>query len=183
MRSLVLLLLLAGTAASAFAGKRVTVAQLEQEVTALQGKPDAKAARQLSDLQLTERLSAARFAGLQTESPGPKARQALVILADMSAFLNLPPAEVPQTPAPDLPTQRRILTQAISFVTRTVRQLPNFSASRVTTALRASRARLPTRATSTRHSMLLASPPCPWPFAMGKRPSFPRLRAKRRRLP
>jgi hypothetical protein len=133
MRSLVLLLLLAGTAASAFAGKRVTVAQLEQEVTALQGKPDAKAARQLSDLQLTERLSAARFAGLQTESPGPKARQALVILADMSAFLNLPPAEVPQTPAPDLPTQRRILTQAISFVTRTVRQLPNFSASRVTT--------------------------------------------------
>lgn len=133
MRSLALLLLLAGTAASAFAVKRVTVAQLEQEVIALRGKPDAKAARQLSDLELTERLSTARLAGLQTENPGPKVRQALLVLTDMSAFLDLPPAEVPQTPAPDLPTQRRILTKAISYVTRTVRQLPNFSASRVTT--------------------------------------------------
>lgn len=133
MRSLALLLLLAGTAASAFAVKRVTVAQLEQEVIALQGKPDAKAARQLSDLELTERLSAARLAGLQTETPGPKARQALLVLADMSAFLDLPSAEVPQTPAPDLSTQRLILTRAISYVTRTVHQLPNFSASRVTT--------------------------------------------------
>ncbi len=133
MRSLALLLLLAGTAASAVAVKRVTVAQLEQEVIALQGRPDAKAARQLSDLELTERLSGARLAGLQTETPGPKARQALLVLADMSAFLDLPPAEVPQTPAPDLPTQRRILTEAISYVARTVHQLPNFSASRVTT--------------------------------------------------
>jgi hypothetical protein len=133
MRSLALLLLLAGTSASAFAVKRVTVAQLEREVIALQGKPDAKAAWQLSDLELTERLSAARFAGLQTETPGPKARQTLLVLADMSAFLDLPSAEVPQTPAPDLSTQRRILTQAISYVTRTVHQLPNFSASRVTT--------------------------------------------------
>jgi hypothetical protein len=133
MRSLALFLLLAGTAASAFEVKRVTVAQLEQEVSALQGKPEAKAAQQLADLQLTERLSAARFAQLQTEIPGSNARQALLILADTSAFLNLPAAEVPQAPPPDLPTQRRILTQAIHYVARTVRQLPNFSASRVTT--------------------------------------------------
>jgi hypothetical protein len=133
MRSLALFLLLAGTAASALALKRVTVAQLEQEVTSLQGKADASAARQLADLQLTERLSAARFARLQTESSGPKARQAILILADTSEFLNLPPSEVPQTSAPDLPTQRHILMQAITYVTQTVHQLPNFSASRVTT--------------------------------------------------
>ena len=133
MRSLALFLLLAGTTASAFEVKRVTVAQLEQEVTAFQGKPDAKAARQLADLQLTERLSAAKFAQLQTGIPGSKARQALLILADTSAFLNLPPAELPQAPVPDLPTQRRMLIQTINYVTRTVRQLPNFSASRVTT--------------------------------------------------
>ena len=82
MRSLALLLMLAGTAASAFAGKRVTVAQLGQEVIALQGKPDAKAAQQLSDLELTERLSGVKLAGLQTETPGAKARQALLVLAD-----------------------------------------------------------------------------------------------------
>ena len=133
MRSLALFLLLAATTASAFELKRVTVAQLEQEVSALQGKPDAKAAGQLTDLQLTERLSDAKFAQLQTVIPGTNARQALLILADTSAFLHLPPAEVPQTPAPDLPTQQRILTQTIHYVARTVRQLPNFSASRVTT--------------------------------------------------
>ncbi len=133
MRKLALFLVLAGTAASAFAMKRVTVAQLEQEVTALQGKPDAKAARQLADLQLTERLSTARFTRLQAENLGPKVREALRIIADMSAFLNLPPAEVPQTPAPDLSTQLQILKQTINYVGRTVHQLPNFLATRVTT--------------------------------------------------
>ncbi len=133
MRSLAWFLLLAGTAAFAFEVKPVTVAQLEQEVNALQGEPDSRAAQKLADLQLTERLSAAKFAQLQTEIAGPNARQALLILADTSAFLNLPPAEVPQAPAPDLPTQRRILTQTIHYVARTIRQLPNFSASRRTT--------------------------------------------------
>jgi hypothetical protein len=133
MRTLTLFFLLVGTTTSALGVKRVTVAQLEQEVTALQGKSDAKAARQLADLQLTERLSAAKFASLQTEAPGSMARQALLILADTSAFLNLPPGEVPQTPVPDQPTERRMLIQTINYVTQTVRQLPNFSASRVTT--------------------------------------------------
>jgi hypothetical protein len=131
--SLAVFFLLAGTAASAFAIKRVTIAQLGQEVAALQGKTDAKAARQLAALQLTERLSATTFARLQTETPGPKARQALLILADTSAFLNLPPAEVTETPAPDLPTQRRVLSQTIDYVTQMVHQLPNFSATRATT--------------------------------------------------
>ncbi len=133
MRSLALYLLLAATTALAFELKRVTVAQLEQEVDALQGKPDAKAAGQLADLRLAERLSAAKFTQLQKQISGTNARQALLILADTSAFLNLPPAEVPQAPAPDFPTQQRILTQTVHYVARTVRQLPNFSASRVTT--------------------------------------------------
>lgn len=132
MRGWGVFLLLAGTAASAFAVKPVTVAQLEQKVTALHGRPDAKAARQLRDLQLTERLSVSKLAELQSETPGPKTRQALHILADQSAFLNCPPADVPPTPAPDIPTQRRILIQTIHYVIGTVRQLPNFSASRVT---------------------------------------------------
>jgi hypothetical protein len=64
MRSLAWFLLLVGTAAFAFEVKRVTVAQLEQEVNALQGEPDSRAAQKLTDLQLTERLSAAKFAQL-----------------------------------------------------------------------------------------------------------------------
>jgi hypothetical protein len=133
MRNLTLLLLLAGTAPSAFAVKPATVEQLQQEIAALKGKPDTQAARQLSDLELTERLSGKRFAELQTQTPGPKAQEALRIIADVSAFLKLPPAEVPQTPAPDFPSQRGMLTQAIHYVARTIPQLPHFSASRVTT--------------------------------------------------
>jgi hypothetical protein len=133
MRSLTFFLLLAGTLASAHALQRVTVAQLEQEVIALRGKPDNEAARQLSDLELTERLSARTFAALQPKIPGSNSQQALLILADRSMFLSLPPAEVPQTPAPDLPTQRRMLMQTIHYVIRTTHELPNFLASRVTT--------------------------------------------------
>jgi hypothetical protein len=133
MRTLAFFLLFAANAALAFEPKRVTVAQLEQEVTVLQGKSDAKAARHLADLQLTERLSATKFDHLQAQISGPMARQALLVLTDTSAFLDPPPSEVPRTPAPDLPTQHRVLLLSINYVMRTVRQLPNFSATRMTT--------------------------------------------------
>ena len=61
MRKLGLLLLLVGIAFPALAAKRVTVEQLEQLLAAAHGKPDAEVARQLSDLELTERLSSARL--------------------------------------------------------------------------------------------------------------------------
>jgi hypothetical protein len=136
MRGMVLFLLLAATAGPGFAAKRITVAQLEEEVRALQGKPDAKAAAQLADLELTERLSAAKYAAFEGQVPGAKARQALLVLADVSAFLDLPVGEVPQMAAPDFAAQQQMLNQAIRYVARTVRQLPNFSASRVTTRFR-----------------------------------------------
>jgi hypothetical protein len=66
MRTLVLLLTLAGFVLPAFAAKRVTVAQLEQELAAISGRPDAEVARQLSDWELTERLSTARLDRLET---------------------------------------------------------------------------------------------------------------------
>jgi hypothetical protein len=133
MRSVAMFLLVAGTMPFALGAKRVTVAQLQQEIAALQGESDAKAAQQLADVQLIERLSDAKLAQLQAEVPGSNSRQAVLVLADTSAFLNLPLAEVPHTPAPDLADQQRILTRTIHYVARTVRQLPNFSAWRVTT--------------------------------------------------
>ena len=133
MRKLGLLLLLAGIAFPAFAAKRVTVEQLEQVLAAAHGKPDAEVARQLSDFELTERLSAARLSRWESDLPGTETRQALIALADMSAFLDLPAAEIPAIATPDIPAQRQLMALTVDYVGKTISKLPNFFATRVTT--------------------------------------------------
>jgi hypothetical protein len=71
MRKLTVLLLLVALTCPAFASKRVTVSQLEELLAAAPGKPDAEVAQQISDLELTERLSTTTLARLKTNSPGP----------------------------------------------------------------------------------------------------------------
>jgi VWFA-related protein len=132
MRALPVLLALAGFALPAYGAKRVTVAELEQTLAAVHAFPDAEVAMQLSDLELTERLSTAKLDRLETNLPGEKSRQALMILADTSSFLNPPPAEIPSQAPPDLLTQQKILALTVNYVTRTLHQLPNFFATRVT---------------------------------------------------
>jgi VWFA-related protein len=133
MRRCLLLACFAAIVSPAFAAKRVTVEQLEQVLSAIHGKPDAEIALHLSDLQLTERLSTAKLLQLEGNLSGPQARQALTALADLSAFLSLPPAEIPPTPAPGLAEQRRIMALTITYASKTLHQLPNFSATRITT--------------------------------------------------
>ncbi len=132
MRTLALLLTLTGFVIPALGAKRVAVDQLEQTLAAAHSLQDAEVARQLSDLELTERLSTAKLNRLETNLPGEKSRQALMILADASAFLDPPAAEIPNQPAPDPATQRKILALAVDYVTRTLHQLPNLVATRVT---------------------------------------------------
>jgi VWFA-related protein len=91
-------------------------------------------AAQLSGLTLTERLSAARIARCEAAAPGPRARQALMALADISAFLDPPASELPTLPTPSLDAQRKIIAMTVDYVTNTVHQLPNFFATRVTTS-------------------------------------------------
>jgi len=62
------------------------VEQLEQALATAQGKPDADVARQLSDLELTERLSPAELSHWQTALPGEQTRLALVALAMPRSF-------------------------------------------------------------------------------------------------
>ncbi len=134
IRRIAFLLILAGIAQQAFAAKRVTVEQLKQALTAVQGKPDADVARQLSDLELTERLSPAKLSNWKATLPGEQARLALVGLADASEFHDPPAVEIPSAPAPDLAAQRNILALTVNYVIRTIPELPNFLATRVTTS-------------------------------------------------
>src|SRR5579863_5397875 len=72
--------------------RTVTVAQLEQVVTADRGEHDGKLATQIASMRLTERLSWTALAKLQNQVHGRKSRQSLLALASESAILNPPPS-------------------------------------------------------------------------------------------
>jgi VWFA-related protein len=119
-------------ASPAWAAKRVTVGQLEELLSASKSKPDVDVANQLSDLELSERLSAARFSALKAGLPGEKAQQSLLALADQSQFLDFPASEIPATAAPDFTAQRNIMRLVVAYVSKSVPQLPNIYASQQT---------------------------------------------------
>ena len=132
MRRAIVILIVVAIASQAFAAKQVTVAQLEQMLTASLARPDAELAQQLSDLQLSERLNSARLTQLRNALPGEKSRQALTALADFSSFLQPPPTGIPGTPVPDMAEQRRIMGLVVAYIGKTIPQLPNFIATRRT---------------------------------------------------
>ncbi len=133
MRKWAVVLLLAVSAWPAMAAKSVTVGQLEQLLDTLRGKSDGKVAQELSDLELTERVSPARLATWETDFPGSKSHEALIKLADLAAFLNPPAGDVVPIPGPDSATQERMLEMAADYVKTTITRLPNFIATRETT--------------------------------------------------
>src|SRR5580658_7411895 len=102
MRKFLFLFLFICIALPALAAKRISVEQLEQVLSAAHGRPDADIARQLSDLELTERFSSEKEAQWISALPGEDSRHALIALADASAFLDPPASEIPAQPAPDL---------------------------------------------------------------------------------
>src|SRR5260370_29222755 len=132
LRKVAVLLLLAGSNLSSVAAKPVTVEQLERILAAAHGASDVQIATQISDLVLIERLSSSRLSRYETDFPGPRTRQALTVLADMSAFLNPPAEEIPASARPDPKAQREMIALTVNYVNQTMHQLPNFFATRVT---------------------------------------------------
>ena len=117
------------------AAKRATVEQLEQTLAASLAahRTDAEIARQLGDVELSERLTYAtldRFA--KQLSLGPSTALALELLADRAAFFDPPAAELPATAFPDLAGQQRMMDAARGYVTQALPRLPNFFATRST---------------------------------------------------
>jgi hypothetical protein len=131
---LLILTLLAFSAESALAARRVTVDQLQQILGSARAaaKQDSVVAQQLAGVELSERLSDATLSRLQQDTPGPNTRDALTILADSSVFLDLPAAEIPTALQPDMATQRQIMSLTVDYVAKTLPQLPNLLATRVT---------------------------------------------------
>jgi len=126
------LLFFVGTAWPAMAAKNLSVEQLELMLNTLHGKPDAKVAQQLSEVELGERVSPARLARWQAVCPGSRSREELTRLADTGAFLNPPAADVLRVAPPDIDTQEKMMSVAADYVKTTMTRLPNFYAKRET---------------------------------------------------
>ncbi len=132
MRERVLAFLLAGFALPALAARQVTVAEVEQLLTQAHGEKDGSLAKELSGVELTERVSPQRLERWEEALPGPKARQALLILADSSAFLELPGADIQAGDAPGREAQRQMMTLTVEYLAKAIPRLPNFMATRET---------------------------------------------------
>ena len=133
MNKIVLLLVMAvGMAPPVFAAKRVSVEQFEHLLAAAKGQSDGRVAGRLSGLELTERASSIRLARWEADFPGRRSREVLARLADVSAFLDLPAADIPANPPPDTEAQMAILDKAVDYVGKTISKLPNFYATRTT---------------------------------------------------
>lgn len=132
---LMLLVFLASLTSIAGASKRVTVAQLEQALTAAQSahRPDAEIARQIDGLELSERLTEVKLNPLAAYlDAGSPAALALELLADQSVFLDRPASEIPSTPTPGDAAQQRLIEAARRYVGQALPQLPNLFVIRTT---------------------------------------------------
>jgi len=132
MRKSIFVLLLFSAVLSAGAAEHMTVEQLEHKLAAEHGKRDQDLADQLGGIELSERLNSTRLSMIQKEMPGEKSRTALLVLADASAFLPLPTAEIPDTAAPDANTSNLILSRAAEYLVASNHKLPDFFARQTT---------------------------------------------------
>lgn len=139
MKPILVIGLLAVSSLAAFAQtkpqaiEKVTSEQLTSRL-ASGANDDAHVAADLATLQLTERLSPDKFAQFSAALPGEKSRQALLILADSAALLDPPSADVVPNPPPDAAALRQMLVNVVSYANSSLHGLPNFVATRATTA-------------------------------------------------
>ena len=116
-----------------FAPRRVSVHELEQILDTANAEQDGELANQLAGLELSERLNSKLLSIWKNRLRGKKSIAALVTLADESAFLDPPAAEILSDPAPDRDMQRRMILGTEKYLKEVIPKLPDFFAVRTTT--------------------------------------------------
>jgi hypothetical protein len=130
MRRLLVGLLLGGLVIPAMALKPVGVQEFEETIEASKSLSDGALSHKIDGLELTERLSAVRFAALTSAMPGKRSQQSLMRLADESAFLPIAASDVEDKPAPEIHEMNEIFSRAVLFAKAMYPRLPNFFATR-----------------------------------------------------
>jgi VWFA-related protein len=113
--------------------RRVTVHELERILDTANEENDGELAKQLAGLELSERLNSSLLSLWKNRLRGKKSIAALVALADESAFLDPPAAEILSDPAPDLDTRRQMISRTVKYLKEVNPKLPDFFAIRTTT--------------------------------------------------
>lgn len=134
MKRLVWILLLSVAAAPAWAGKKITVGQLEDLLHSLQQarKTDAEIATELKQIELSEELTRSTMNSLVGFVPGPLSTEQIYVLEARSADLAPPARDLPATAAPNIAEQQAMLAKASAYVTGTYNELPPLSAKKDT---------------------------------------------------
>ena len=112
--------------------RRITVEQLEQLLSQAHGRENGGVAKELSKLELTERFSSAKLDGWTVKLRNKNVREALIAVADASAFLEPPPGEIPNQAAPREAAQQRMLVLVKDYLEKSIPKLPDFYAARTT---------------------------------------------------
>jgi hypothetical protein len=113
--------------------RRVSVHELEQILDTAKYEQDGELANRLVGLELSERFSSNLLTRWKNRLHGKKSIAALVTLADESAFLDPPAAEILTDPAPDPDMQRQIILRTAKYLREVNPKLPDFFATRTTT--------------------------------------------------
>lgn len=111
----------------------ITVKELKALVSNAHAFSRSELVRRIQALQLTERLDGSELSKLEGELQSSEARDALVVVANESVFLEPPAEQILSSPVPDRAAQRQIVTNVVSYVNITVAKLPDVSADRTTT--------------------------------------------------
>ncbi len=112
------------------APKRISIEQLQKILELDEG--DAEKAKQLTGLELTERLSERRLSSLYAIAHGKRTRQEVRLLADASSFLDPPADEILAEPPPDQDAQKAMLSKTSEYLENTIHKLPDLFAKQTT---------------------------------------------------
>ena len=110
----------------------ITSEQFGRLLVSLHGQPDEKIARQLSVLSLTDRPDGVSVASWRASLRGKSAQQQLTGITDLSAFREPSPTTATADPPPNAAEQQRMISSAADYLTKTIPNLPNFYARRIT---------------------------------------------------
>ena len=134
--------------------RRVTVEQLEQLLSEAHGRENDKLAEELSKLELTERLSFAQLSSWTAKLRNRNVRNALIAVADASAFLEPPPDEILNQAVAGEAAQQHMLVGTKDYLQKSIPKLPDFYARR------GRRFAMMTPRNSVRTRSVLVSNPC-----------------------
>jgi VWFA-related protein len=127
--------LLAFAAIPSWAAKRVSIAQLEQTLSAMARahRTDAEMAIKIGTMAPAERMSTSTLDRLsKTYARNPQTLVALQLFAVRSLFFQFPSSELPSGSIPEPALQRKLLEKARNFARETLPRLPNLFATRTT---------------------------------------------------